>query len=266
MKLSDSKLHELYDSASAWVILHGTTLIISIIVLLIGLRVIKFVGTRLRGRMSRRKVHSSLQPFFLSLSLTALYVLLIIGVAGINGISISSFSAVLGGFTVAVGLALSGTFQNFAGGVLILLLKPFELNDSIVAQGQDGKVISIQIFYTVLITADNKTVIIPNGKLFNEVIVNVTREGKRRLDFEIKIGYAADVEQVLKIIENAITSNKAILKDGGNRVGVSSMELDGVKYLINVWVAPGDVLDTKLVLHERILIDLRAGGIKLPGM
>jgi len=266
MKLSDSKLHELYDSAYAWVILHGTTLLISIIVLLIGLKVIKFIGNRLRGRMSQRKVHSSLQPFFLSLSLTALYVLLIIGVAAINGASVSSFSAILGGFTVAVGLALSGTFQNFAGGVLILLLKPFELEDSIVAQGQDGKVISIQIFYTVLITADNKTVIIPNGKLFNEVIVNVTREGRRRLDFEIKIGYAADVQQVLKIIENAIKSNKAVLKDGNNRVGVSALEVDGVKYLINVWISPSDIINVKLALHEKILIDLRAAEIKLPGM
>jgi small conductance mechanosensitive channel len=266
MKLSDSKLHDLYDSALAWAVLHGTTLIISLIVLLIGLRVIKFIGNRLRGRMSKRKVHSSLQPFFLSLSLTALYVLLIIGVAAINDISISSFSAVLGGFTVAVGLALSGTFQNFAGGVLILLLKPFELDDSIVAQGQDGKVISIQIFYTVLITADNKTVIIPNGKLFNEVIVNVTREGKRRLDFEIKIGYAADVVQVIKIIENAIKANKAVLQDASNRVGVSAMEVDGVKYLVNVWIVPADLLNTKLALNEQILIDLRAAEIKLPGM
>ncbi|MCC8425208.1 mechanosensitive ion channel family protein [Mucilaginibacter sp. UR6-11] len=266
MKLSDSKLHDLYDTAYSWLILHGTTLFISIIVLLIGLRVIKFIGTRLRGRMSKRKVHSSLQPFFLSLTLTALYVLLIIGVAGINGISVSSFSAVLGGFTVAVGLALSGTFQNFAGGVLILLLKPFELEDSIIAQGQDGKVISIQIFYTVLITADNKTVIIPNGKLFNEVIINVTREGKRRLDFEIKIGYAADVEQVLKVIEDSIKSNNAVLKDAGNRVGVSALEVDGVKYMVNVWVAPADVLNTRLALHEKILIDLRAAAVKLPGM
>lgn len=266
MKLSDTKLHELYDSAYEWVILHGATFVISIIVLLIGLRLIKFIGARLRGRMSNRKVHSSLQPFFLSLSLTALYVLLIIGVAAINGASISSFSAVLGGFTVAVGLALSGTFQNFAGGVLILLLKPFELEDSIVAQGQDGKVISIQIFYTVLITADNKTVIIPNGKLFNEVIVNVTREGRRRLDFEIKIGYAADVQQVIKIIENAIKTNKAILKDTNNRVGISALEVDGVKYLVNVWVNPSDILSAKLALHEKILIDMCAAGIKLPGV
>src|SRR3569833_1952558 len=110
-----------------------------------------------------------------------------------------------------MGLALSGTFQNFAGGLLILLLKPFELNDSIQAQGLEGSVTSIQIFYTVLITADNNTIIIPNGKLFNEVIVNVTREGKRRLDFELKLGYFVDVEQVKGIIDNAIKGTKGII-------------------------------------------------------
>jgi small conductance mechanosensitive channel len=146
-----------------------------------GLWFIRFLRSRLKLRMSQRKVHSSLQPFFLSLTITSLYILLIIVVMNIIGFQLTIFTTIIGAFSVAAGLALSGTLQNFAGGVLILLLKPFEVDDSIIAQGQDGKVTSIQIFYTVLITADNKTVIIPNGKLFNEVIVNVTREGKRRL-------------------------------------------------------------------------------------
>src|ERR1700761_8720244 len=114
MKLRKFNLEDFYQNALLWLINHGITLLISVIVLLIGLRLIKFIGTHLRGRMSRRKVHSSLQPFFLSLIITALYVLLIVAVVGINGYDISVFSTVLGGFTVAVGLALSGTFQNFA--------------------------------------------------------------------------------------------------------------------------------------------------------
>jgi small conductance mechanosensitive channel len=265
MKLQEYKIHDFYNVASSWLLLHGSQLLISIIVLLIGLRIITFIGVRLRSRMSKRKVHSSLQPFFLSLSLTALYILLIIGVAAINGVSISSFSAVLGGFTVAVGLALSGTFQNFAGGVLILLLKPFELDDSIVAQGQDGKVISIQIFYTVLLTADNKTVIIPNGKLFNEVIVNVTREGKRRLDFEVKLGYYVDVDVAKQIMTKAIQSTDKILQEEGIRVGIIAFEVDCIRYTINVWVNPSDFLTAKIALQENIVKDLKAGGVRLLG-
>jgi small conductance mechanosensitive channel len=259
------KLEEFYHTAYKWLILHGSEFLISLIVLLIGLRVIKHIGERLRSRMSKRKVHSSLQPFFLSLALTALYILLIITVAAINEIYVTAFSAVLGGFSVAVGLALSGTFQNFAGGVLILLLKPFGLDDSIVAQGQDGKVVSIQIFYTVLLTADNKTVIIPNGKLFNEVIVNVTREGKRRLDFEVKLGYSIDVDQVKQIMTNAIKNTPGILNDPAIRVGIIAFEVDCIRFTVNIWVNPADFLDVKIALQEQIIKDLKAGGVKLLG-
>jgi len=265
MKLEDFNLHAFYVEANRWLIVHGSKFILSIIVLLIGLRVIKFTGTRLRGRMSRQKVHSSLQPFFLSLSLTALYVLLIVSVLAINQINIINVSTILGGATVAIGLALSGTFQNFAGGVLILLLKPFELDDSIVAQGQDGKVTSIQIFYTVLLTADNKTVIIPNGKLFNEVIVNVTREGKRRLDFEVKVGYIVDIDQVKQIILDTVKEYKAVLNNPAIKVGIMSLEVDSIRFAVNVWVKPGDFLTTKMELQENIIKALKAAGVKLLG-
>ena len=222
--------------------------------------------TRLRAQMSRKKIHSSLQPFFLSLTITSLYVLLLIVVMNVIGLELTVFTTIIGAFGVAAGLALSGTLQNFAGGVLILLLKPFDLDDNIVAQGQDGIVTSIQIFYTVLLTFDNKTVIIPNGKLFNEVIVNVTREGKRRLDFEIKLGYVANVEQVKAVIWNAVKGTANVLNDPRNRVGVSALEIDGVKFVVNVWVNPGDFGAAKLALQEKILNDLVTAGVKLPGM
>jgi small conductance mechanosensitive channel len=265
MKLSDFNLHPLYIEAYQWLVINGLKLIVGVGVLLIGLKVIKFLGTSIRKRMSQREVHSSLQPFFLSLTITALYILLIIGVMTIVGIPFSAFATILGGFTVAVGLALSGTFQNFAGGVLILLLKPFELDDSIVAQGQEGKVVSIQIFYTVLISADNKTIIIPNGKLFNEVIVNITREGKRRLDFEVRLGYYVDVDQAKKIIIDAINSVPGVLKTPVMRVGIIAFEVEHIRYTINVWVNPADFLNVKITLQEKIIKDLKAGDIRLLG-
>jgi len=260
------KLTKFYDKAYDWVLDIGPKIIIGLIILFIGLWFIKILTGRLRAQMSKRKIHSSLQPFLLSLTITTLYVLLIILVMSIVGFQLTIFTTIIGAFSVAAGLALSGTLQNFAGGVLILLLRPFELDDNIVAQGQDGIVTSIQIFYTVLITADNKTVIIPNGKLFNEVIVNVTREGKRRLDFEIKLGYAANVEQVKTVIWNAIKVTPNVLPDSRNRVGVVALEVDGVKFIVNVWVNPADFMASKLALHEKIINDLVADGIKLPGM
>jgi len=171
------KLEEFYAEFHHWLITRGPNYVSGILIFLIGLWFIRLLRTRMRNRMSRQQVHSTLQPFFLSLTITTLYALLTLFVFNIIGWELSFLSAIIASFGVAAGLALSGTFQNFAGGVLILLLKPFELKDNIIAQGQDGIVTSIQLFYTVLLTGDNRTIIIPNGKLFNEVIINVTREG-----------------------------------------------------------------------------------------
>lgn len=262
----NENIKKLYDRSYDWVLSHGPGIIVGLIILIVGLRLIKSLKIRIRAQMSKREIHSSLQPFFLSLCITGLNILLIVLVMQIMGIGISLFTTMLGALTVAAGLALSGTFQNFAGGILILLLKPFELADNIQAQGQEGRVTSIQIFYTVLLTADNKTVIIPNGKLFNEVIVNVTREGKRRLDFEIKVGYAANPDRVKAIITDAVNSMKAIDAKKGNNIGIVAMEVDGVRYVINVWVNPADFLKTKIALHETIFKNLLAEGIRLPGM
>jgi small conductance mechanosensitive channel len=258
------KVEDFYKDFHSWVITHGPKYIGGIIIFFIGLWVIRFLRTRMRSRMLKRGVHSSLQPFFLSLSITTLYILLIIWVMNIIGLEMTIFTTIIGAFSVAAGLALSGTFQNFAGGVLILLLKPFELDDSIIAQGQDGKVVSIQIFYTVLITADNKTVIIPNGKLFNEVIVNVTREGKRRLDFEIKIAYANNLETVKTVIDKVIANSPLLITEPAPRVGIIGMEIDSIRVTINVWVEPGNYLTAKISLMEKIFHDLQSAGVNFP--
>jgi small conductance mechanosensitive channel len=259
-------IHVIYNKVFNWLLSNGPKLLFGIIVFFVGLWVIRLIRTSLKNRMSQKQVHSSLQPFFLSLSITSMYFLLIIFVMEIIGIELTIFTTVIGAATVAAGLALSGTLQNFAGGILILLLKPFDLDDYIMAQGQEGIVTSIQIFYTVVLTGDNKTVIIPNGKLFNEVIVNVTREGKRRLDIEIKLGYAADSEQVKEIIKKAVAETAGMLKSPVARVGIIALEIDGIRYTIQSWIEPKNYVDAKISLQERIIKDLRAAGIKLPGM
>ncbi len=256
---------QFYHRIYQWLLVNGPKLLIGLIILLVGLRLIKSLALVIRKRMSKRNVHSSLQPFFLSLSITALYVLLIVAVLYVIGFDLAVFSTIIGGFTVALGLALSGTFQNFAGGVLILLLEPFQLDDNIIAQGQEGKVTSIQIFYTVLLTADNKTIIIPNGKLFNEVIINVTRQGKRRLDFEIRLGYYVDIDQVKKVMADTIKTTPTVLKDSPVRIGVVGLDIEAMRFTVNVWVQPADFLNTKIALQENILKNLKAAGVKLLG-
>lgn len=258
------RIEEFYNEFHIWIIKRGPGYLGGILIFLFGLWAIRFLRSRLRNRMAKRHVHSSLQPFLLSLTITSLYVLLIISVMNIIGYELTIFTTIIGAFSVAAGLALSGTFQNFAGGVLILLLKPFELGDNIVAQGQDGKVTSIQIFYTVLLTVDNKTIIIPNGKLFNEVIINVSRENKRRLDFDVRLAYAANIDAARQIITDAINSTENVLIDPAIRVGLIGLEIDSIRFTINVWVEPANYLTVKIALMERIVKDLGAAGIAFP--
>ncbi|HZY38719.1 MAG TPA: mechanosensitive ion channel domain-containing protein [Mucilaginibacter sp.] len=258
------KLEKLYDRGINWLNTHGPDAFVGLLLFFIGLWVIRFLRNRLRARLSRKYAHSSLQPFILSLTITALYIVLILTVLEIIGVHVTIFTTIIGAFSVAAGLALSGTFQNFAGGVLIMLLKPFEVEDYIVAQGQEGKVVSIQIFYTVLLTIDNRTIIIPNGKLFNEVIVNVSRENTRRLDFEIKLSYAADIDKAKKIITGVITSNKAVLTNPAPRVGLIGLDNDSIRFTVNVWLDPSNYLDVKIALMEKVVKDLGAAGIAFP--
>ena len=255
-----------YDRASRWLISIGPRVLIAIIIFIVGLWLIRILKSWINRRMTAREFDASLQPFLASLIVTVLQVLLILGIMQILGIQMTIFAALVGAIGVAAGLALSGTMQNFASGVLILLLKPFRVGDSIIAQGKEGIVRSIQIFYTVVTTYENTTVIIPNSKLSNEVIVNLSREGVRRMDIELKFNYGFSFDQIKDIIltRNALTPE--ILKDPLPRIGVSSVDPDGFKIMINNWVHAHGFQDVKLHYQEGLMKDLKSADIKLPGM
>ncbi|RKR85629.1 small conductance mechanosensitive channel [Mucilaginibacter gracilis] len=259
-------LHKFYTQVSDWAITHAPKYILAAAFYFIGLWFIKLVKLKLRGHMSHRQIHSSLRPFFLSLSITTMHILLFVGAMEIADVQLTIFNTVIGALGITAGLALSGTLQNFAGGVFILLLKPFTIDDNIIAQGVDGVVTSIQIFYTEILTADNKAVIIPNGKLFNEIITNVTRENKRRIDFELKLGYVVEIEQVKVIILAAIAKTPNVLPDPAPITGISALEVDGLRVAVKVWTKTEQFSSTRFALHENILKDLKSASIKLPGM
>lgn len=258
-------LQQMYDNAYLWVINHGPRFLVGVIIFFLGLWLIRQLRKWMTRRMASKQINSSLQPFLLSLTITALHAILLVMVMEIMNFQLTIFTAILSAATVAAGLALSGTLQNFAGGVLILLLKPFEIGDNIIAQGQNGKVTSIQLFYTVVLTYDNKTVIIPNGKLFNEVITNVSREGKRRLDVDFKLGFVADHEEVLNIVKQAIAQTPGILSEPAPFSSVLQIEFDGVKYTARVWVLAAEYANAQMGLTSRIMDGLKAAGVKLPG-
>jgi len=182
------------------------------------------------------------------------------------GIPITLFTALVGAFGVAAGLALSGTLQNFASGVLILLLKPFVVGENIITQGLEGTVTAIQIFYTIVKTFDNRIVIVPNSKLSNEVIINISREGTRRLDIELKFANNIDYNQVKSVIDSASSKSENILESPNRRIGVAGLDADGYRVGVNVWVHAHGFQDTKLAVQENILQDIKTAGIKIPGL
>jgi len=187
-KYSDRAIELLMD--------YGPRLLLAIITLIVGLwligRLVKFT----KRLMDKRDFDNSLKSFLSSIISVLLKVLLVISVMSMIGIAMTSFIAILGAAGLAVGLALSGTLQNFAGGVMIMIFKPFQVGDFIEAQGHTGSVKEIQIFNTILKTPDNKTIIIPNGGLSTDSIVNFSTEETRRVDFTFGIGYNDNIDQV----------------------------------------------------------------------
>lgn len=259
-------LDQLYDKFLNWIVSTGPKVLAAIVILVLGFWLIRLFKSRLRKILQKRTLDKSLLPFLLNVAATVLQVFLLITAMQVVGVRMTLLTAVIGALGVAAGLALSGTLQNFTSGVLILLFKPFKIGDNIVAQGQDGIVSSIQLFYTVVITADNRTAIIPNSKLSNEVIVNITRQQKRRLDIEIKFNYGVDSQKVREVIQHSLESAEYVLKDPAPQIGVSLVEVDGYRVMTNVWVNPGEYERSKLQLQEKLISNLKAGGIKLPGM
>jgi small conductance mechanosensitive channel len=257
---------KMIQHAYNWLISHGPGIIAGLVVLVIGQLFIRVIKKLLNKRMEKRGLHSSVQPFLVSLSMTILQVLLIILVMQIIGIQLTVLTVIVGGISVAAGLALSGTLQNFTSGILILLLKPFQVGDYIVAQGQEGTVSSIQIFFTVLITYDQKTVIIPNSKLSNEVIVNMTGDGKKRMDIELKFNYGVDQSLVQDICRKVLAQTDGILTEPASSVDISALEPDGFKVMIHSFTDALEYQEKKFEVLSRLIGDLKAANIKLPGM
>ncbi|SEO17700.1 mechanosensitive ion channel family protein [Mucilaginibacter sp. OK283] len=207
----------------AWLTTFGVNLLSAALVLAIGLYIIKWIGRLLTASMAKGKIDVSLQTFLGSVMTAGLRVLLLITVAGMLGIQTTSFVAIIGALGLAVGLALQGSLANFAGGVLILIFKPFKVGDIIDSQGQNGAVIEIQIFNTILLTPDNKTVILANGAVSNNTIVNYSRHGSIRVDISLEIDPQNDMDAVRKIAIDACLSHPLVLANPSPVVNLSKI-------------------------------------------
>ncbi|RYD83201.1 MAG: mechanosensitive ion channel [Sphingobacteriales bacterium] len=237
---------------------------IALLVLFIGLWLINLLVRGINRIMLARDVDPTLRPFLKTITSIALKLMLFLTVAGMIGIETTSFVAALGAAGLAIGLALQGSLSNFAGGVLILLFKPFRVNDTIEAQGHVGTVKEIQILYTILVTADNKKVIIPNGNLSNNDVVNYTAMENRRLDLKINVAYHADLQKAKAILFAIIDADERILKEPIPQIGVSMLADTGVNLSIMVWLKRENYGNVQFYIYESAKMAFEKEGIDMP--
>ena len=249
-----------------YIVQFGKNVLLAIIVYFVGRLLIKYTMKALRTLTQKRKMEASLTSFLISLVSISLNVFLAIIIVGILGIDTSSFLAVFASAGIAVGMALSGTLQNFAGGVLILLLKPYKVGDFIEAQGFAGTVREIQIFSTVLGTPDNQTVIIPNGPLATGSLKNSTKAPTRRVDIDVEVAYGTYPDAVRTVLMDIINADERIMQSGtfAPFIPMTSMGSSSLTFQMRIWVKAADFWNVKFDTTEKIYRELGKAGIEIP--
>ncbi len=233
-------------------------------ILLIGWFAIKVIIKAFKKVMEKQKVDITLQKFLSDLTGWALKILLLVTVISKLGIATTSFAAIIGAAGLAIGLALQGSLSNFAGGVIIMIFKPFKVGDLIEAQGVLGNVKEIQIFTSHINTPENKLAIIPNGVLSNGTIVNYSTEGKLRVDLTIGVSYDADIKQTKEILLEVMASNSKILKEPAPAVSVSELADSAVNFAVRPWTNTPNYWDVYFDVTEQAKLALDKAGIEIP--
>jgi small conductance mechanosensitive channel len=270
MDLTDINMSQLVTASEAWfpvVIAYGSRLLLAFVTLLIGWWLINRLTARVGNLIAMRHTDKALQGFIENLANIVLKVLLVISVASMVGIETTSFIAAIGAAGLAIGLALQGSLANFAGGVLILLFRPFRIGDWIEAQGVSGTVDSIQIFHTVLRTGDNRTVIVPNGALSNGTITNTSRQATRQVVFDVKVDYDSDLQQAQQVLRE-MAEDPRVLKNPAPAVVVAGLGETAITLSLRVWTSNADYWPVTFRFNEEIRDRLRQVGVDIatPGL
>lgn len=251
-------------SLQAHAVTLGVTLLKALLVFIVGRLVISLLNRLVRKILSRRNIDPSVKTFVGSLVNVLLIVLLAVSIVAILGIETTSFAALLASAGVAVGMALSGNLSNFAGGLIILLFKPFKVGDYIEGQGESGTVREIQIFHTILTTPDNKVVYIPNGALSGGAITNYSREPLRRVDWTFGVDYGEDYQKVKGVITSIIARDARILQEPAPFVALHALADSSVNVVVRVWVASADYWDVYFDVNQAVYETFNREGIDFP--
>ncbi len=257
-------LNELMEQIMPILTTYGLRLLMGIIVLIIGLWIVGRITNGLKKLMESREVDPSLRGFLKSMAGIILKILVIISVLSMLGIQMTSFIAILAAAGLAIGMALSGTLQNFAGGVMILLFKPYRAGDFIEAQGYMGTVAEIQIFNTILNTPDNKVIIIPNGGLATGSLTNFSKKETRRVDWTFGIGYGDSYQKAKQVIMKLIESDERILKDPEPFIALKELNDSSVDVVVRAWVKATDYWGVYFDMNEKIYETFAKEGLNIP--
>ena len=242
----------------------GKHIIAAVVIFIVGRFIIKLINRLVASILQRRHIEISVQTFLSSLVNIILTILLIITVIGALGVNTTSFAALIASAGVAIGMALSGNLQNFAGGLIILLFKPYRVGDFIDVCGVQGTVSAVQIFHTILLTPDNKAVYLPNGSTSSSTITNYSRENKRRIEWTFGIDYGEDVGRARTAILSVITADARILPDPAPFVAVGGLSDSSVDIIVRVWVPTEEYWNVYYDMHQRVYETFNEQKINFP--
>lgn len=257
-------MQEFFNNLIAWATEFGLKLLACLVVLLVGKVVIKWVNKFMTKSKFAEKNDKTVVTVLSHFVAAALYVLLVVIIIGILGIPTASVIAVIASAGVAIGLALQGALSNIAGGIMILILRPFKVGNFVEIAGQSGTVTDVGIFYTVLTTGDNRVVTIPNGTVMGENIVNYSAKDTRRVDFVFGVAYGSDIERVKAILLDEASKHELVLKDPAPMARLSAQNASSLDFTMRVWVESANYWTVNFDLTERITNRFTAEGIEIP--
>lgn len=258
------KIEKLIDKLIDLSITAGKHILMAVVIFVVGRFIVTLLNRLLARMLERRKVDPTIQTFLKSLVNILLMLLLVVSVIGALGVNTTSFAALLASAGVAIGMALSGQLQNLAGGLIVLLFRPYKVGDWIEAQGVQGKVTAIQIFHTILTMVDNKVVYVPNGVMSSGVVVNYNRNDTRRVEWVVGIDYGEDTVRAEAVVREVIAADKRILADPAPYVAVQALDASSVNLVARVWVKTEDYWDVNYDTNRRIYDAFNRAGINFP--
>ena len=257
-------VHELIHQLTKWGISTGKQIIAALIIFLVGRLLISLINKLVAKVLARKHVDAGVQTFVKSFVNIMLTILLIVAIISKLGVDTTSFAALLASAGVAVGMALSGNLQNFAGGLIILLFRPFKVGDFIECQGVSGTVKEIQIFHTILTSGDNKVIYIPNGGLSSGTVINYSREETRRVDWTFTVEYGEDFDKVESVINRLIEADERILNTPAPFVNLIALADSSVNVVVRVWVKSENYWDVFFSMNKAVYATFNKEGINFP--